>query len=550
MPILVRDERANGASARTAAGRPTSAPAVRRASAASYIGSRVGGDSPSKELKSSPSVETLASTRVLSSRTSLLSTPRDRSQPRSSPRSTATTIVKSPPSSNRRVSTARDSRRSASAARPKSARPPSSARAHTPSHDQNVHAGPAAKDRVVVAVRKRPAKEGEKDVVIVQDGRVLKVAEPRTKVDLTKYIEFHKFEFHEAFDDNCSNEFIYHSQVQAKFTRPVNPCRRWMLSPLPPHTHTTQSPAPPHYNRDVRCCPLQVQPVVDFVVKGGHGTCFAFGQTGSGKTFTMLGGQSSPGLMTLGAEELLERWSADAAGSAADKPQLAAVELAANMRQHVSVSMLEIYGDEVYDLLHPHARAKLIPREDASRKVRIQGLTRKLVSTPEEFRKQVDLGAARRCTATTGVNESSSRSHAICELTLHLPVAGGVAAEEVGREWGKCRFVDLAGSEKGADSADQDRVTRSEGAEINKSLLALKECIRAMHDPSSTFTPFRGSKLTLVRCLAAPSGMQRLGRGAQGRGSGVEEGFSEGLSEQGFSEGLSGVEQGFSEGLS
>lgn len=62
---------------------------------------------------------------------------------------------------------------------------------------------------------------------------------------------------------------------------------------------------------------------------------------------------------------------------------------------------------------------------------------------------------------------------------------------------GKLSFIDLAGSERGADVSDQNKQTRFDGAEINKSLLALKECIRAL-DLNKNHTPFRGSKLTLV----------------------------------------------------
>merc|ERR1712136_461240 len=65
------------------------------------------------------------------------------------------------------------------------------------------------------------------------------------------------------------------------------------------------------------------------------------------------------------------------------------------------------------------------------------------------------------------------------------------------KEHGKISFIDLAGSERGADTLDTDRQTRMDGAEINKSLLAIPECIRAL-DQQSDHTPFRGSKLTQV----------------------------------------------------
>merc|ERR1719456_2166530 len=65
------------------------------------------------------------------------------------------------------------------------------------------------------------------------------------------------------------------------------------------------------------------------------------------------------------------------------------------------------------------------------------------------------------------------------------------------KPYGKISFIDLAGSERGADTMETDRQTRLDGAEINKSLLALKECIRAL-DQQLDHTPFRGSKLTQV----------------------------------------------------
>jgi hypothetical protein len=457
MPIVLRDD---SAKAGNGANRPLSAPAARRMPPAAP---ELILDSPDKALpvRVAPQFAPAAPARVGASPAAprSLHARRGSAPALSSPRAANAPARRASALDAKELSSRRGadgSRGGVAGARQKAVRPVSAGSARTArvqSQGPPTRPVTAAKDRVVVTVRKRPAKESEKDVVSVQDGKVLQVAEPRTKVDLTKYTELHKFSFDEVFDEDCSNEFIYSSRIQ---------------------------------------------PCVDFVLQGGNGTCFAFGQTGSGKTFTMLGDADAnvPGLMTLGAAELLQRWTAAGGGSQTEHHCAG---------HHVSVSMLEIYGDEVFDLLHAsRSRKKLIPRDDASKKVRIQGLTRLIVGSVAEAMRAVDAGSALRCTSTTGMNEASSRSHAIVQICLHLPTPprpsampvplsaadGGV---EPGEVYGSMSFVDLAGSEKGSDSASQDKQTRNEGAEINKSLLALKECIRAMDDPSSAFTPFRGA---------------------------------------------------------
>jgi len=100
----------------------------------------------------------------------------------------------------------------------------------------------------------------------------------------------------------------------------------------------------------------------------------------------------------------------------------------------------------------------------------------------------IAFGLSVRTTGVTGANVDSSRSHGILQISMR---------DTKGRTFGKISFIDLAGSERGADTLNQDKQTRMDGAEINKSLLALKECIRAL-DQDKKHTPFRGSKLTLV----------------------------------------------------
>ncbi|KFV02996.1 Kinesin-like KIF24 [Tauraco erythrolophus] len=97
-------------------------------------------------------------------------------------------------------------------------------------------------------------------------------------------------------------------------------------------------------------------------------------------------------------------------------------------------------------------------------------------------------GGKERSTGATGVNSDSSRSHAIIQIQIK---------DTANRTFGRISFIDLAGSERAADARDSDRQTKMEGAEINQSLLALKECIRAL-DQEHVHTPFRQSKLTQV----------------------------------------------------
>lgn len=101
--------------------------------------------------------------------------------------------------------------------------------------------------------------------------------------------------------------------------------------------------------------------------------------------------------------------------------------------------------------------------------------------------KVIAAGAASRTTGSTSANSESSRSHAIFSILLKDKIQSTI---------GKLTLVDLAGSERGSDTANATRQARVEGADINKSLLALKECIRALHMNAEGHTPFRASKLT------------------------------------------------------
>ena len=210
---------------------------------------------------------------------------------------------------------------------------------------------------------------------------------------------------------------------------------------------------------------MDIASLVTSAFQGTKSTCFAYGQTGSGKTYTMMGNQSSKGLYKLAVDDLF----------AFKQPN-----------HSILVSFYEIYCSQLFDLLN--SRNKLVLREDGNATVNVVGLLEVEVENPDELFQCVEAGDEQRMTSATMANYDSSRSHAILQMRI---------IETGGRDVGRVSFIDLAGNERGADTYDNDKQTRLDGAEINKSLLALKECIRAL-DQDKKHTPFRGSKLTLV----------------------------------------------------
>ncbi|KAK9947702.1 hypothetical protein M0R45_003315 [Rubus argutus] len=214
-----------------------------------------------------------------------------------------------------------------------------------------------------------------------------------------------------------------------------------------------------------------VEPIVPLIFQRTKATCFAYGQTGSGKTYTMqpLPLKASQDILRL----MLNSYR--------------------NQGFQLFVSFFEIYGGKLFDLLND--RKKLCMREDGKQQVCIVGLQEYRVSNVETVKELIEKGSSTRSTGTTGANEESSRSHAILQLCIKRTADG--TESKPARLVGKLSFIDLAGSERGADTTDNDKQTRMEGAEINKSLLALKECIRAL-DNDQGHIPFRGSKLTEV----------------------------------------------------
>ncbi|KAI7899305.1 P-loop containing nucleoside triphosphate hydrolase protein [Cokeromyces recurvatus] len=211
------------------------------------------------------------------------------------------------------------------------------------------------------------------------------------------------------------------------------------------------------------------RPLVEHMFKGGKATCFAYGQTGSGKTFTML--NPKHGLYFQAITDIFKLLN---------NPHYSHLQ--------AWVGYYEIYQGQLFDLLN--SRKKLVPREDGKGNIIISGLKEYHIHSSSVMKQVFDFGNRERTTSKTETNEASSRSHAILQILLKQTSNHAV--------YGKLNFIDLAGSERGTDrGSNSDTKTRMEGAEINRSLLALKECIRAL-DQDKRHAPFRGSKLTMV----------------------------------------------------
>ena len=151
----------------------------------------------------------------------------------------------------------------------------------------------------------------------------------------------------------------------------------------------------------------------------------------------------------------------------------------------VGFSFYEIYMSKVYDLLRNRKHVQVM--EDNEGQVQIVGLRELGVESADELLELVARGEDARATSKNAIHNDSSRSHAVARITVYRRAD----------RFARLAMVDLAGSERAGDTQTDSKQTRMEGAEINKSLLALKECIRAL-DVQAHHIPFRGSKLTQI----------------------------------------------------
>jgi len=231
-------------------------------------------------------------------------------------------------------------------------------------------------------------------------------------------------------------------------------------------------------NRDVYAA--TIAPMIDGVIHGLNATIFAYGSTGSGKTYTMAGTPEDPGLMVLSLRTIFDL-----------------IEKEESVHDfEVTCSYLEVYNEVIYDLLEKSS-GHLELREDPDQGIMVAGLKRIKVNSANKIFELLNVGNSRRKTESTEANATSSRSHAVLEITVKRQQKNQYRSQVLR---GKLALVDLAGSERASETNNAGQKLR-DGANINRSLLALANCINALGKQQKkglAYVPYRNSKLTRI----------------------------------------------------
>lgn len=259
----------------------------------------------------------------------------------------------------------------------------------------------------------------------------------------------------------------------------------------------SHNPTDAHYAHQEDIYNALGEEFLDHNFEGYHTCIFAYGQTGSGKSYTMMGTPTQPGLIPRTCEDLFQRIESS---------------VSPHISYTVRVSYFEVYNEHVRDLLSPPRPSSdnhpyyLKIRESPTEGPYIKDLTDLPVKNYHELLRHMRLGDSNRTTASTKMNDTSSRSHAVFTIMLkqiHHDLSTDATTERLAR----IRLVDLAGSER-AKATEATGARLREGSNINKSLTTLGRVIAALADPrhgrvhngsktrSKDVVPYRDSILT------------------------------------------------------
>jgi len=220
-------------------------------------------------------------------------------------------------------------------------------------------------------------------------------------------------------------------------------------------------------------------PIVESVIEGYNGTIFAYGQTGTGKTYTMEGYPDPThlrGIIPRAFEHIFT-----------------SVEGTPNKQFLIRASFLELYNEEIRDLLSKNYSQKLELREKPDSGIYVKDLSNYIIQSIGELKEKLAFGRKNRHVGETKMNQDSSRSHSVFNVTIEQCEIGLKGEQHI--RVGKLNLVDLAGSERQSKTgATGDRL--KESVNINQSLTTLGNVISSLVDPKCTHIPYRDSKLT------------------------------------------------------
>ncbi|XP_019381631.1 PREDICTED: centromere-associated protein E isoform X3 [Gavialis gangeticus] len=224
-------------------------------------------------------------------------------------------------------------------------------------------------------------------------------------------------------------------------------------------------------------------PIIKSAVQGYNGTIFAYGQTASGKTYTMMGNETSVGIIPKAIHDIFKLICA-----IPDREFL------------LRVSYMEIYNETITDLLCDNRKKKPLGiREDVNRNTYVEDLIEEVVVAPEQVLEWIRKGEKNRHYGETKMNQHSSRSHTIFRMIIesrersdpaNTNCDGAVMVSHL-------NLVDLAGSER-ARQTGAEGLRLKEGCNINRSLFILGQVIKKLCDDPSCFINYRDSKLTRI----------------------------------------------------
>ncbi|RZC43213.1 Kinesin and/or SCP-1 domain containing protein, partial [Asbolus verrucosus] len=232
-----------------------------------------------------------------------------------------------------------------------------------------------------------------------------------------------------------------------------------------------------------------VSPLIENIISGYNCTVFAYGQTGTGKTHTIVGGNNisleadvhndpSAGMIPRAVAHLFSEMN----------------KLHPKTKCTVKISFVEIYNEEVRDLLSECAPLRVYDNPESKGSVYIRGLREVTVCNPKEVYEILNVGTMNRQTTLTNLNAQSSRAHTLFTLLVETREIAAGGEELI--TTGKLHLVDLAGSENIERTGATDVRAREAGV-INKSLLTLGKVIKALAQKSQHI-PYRDSKLTRI----------------------------------------------------